>query len=234
MPSVFDVLGKDHKEVKGMLARLEKGRRGAKPGDGQLARRKKGTEELIIEESKHEALEEMYFWPAVRGKLPDGDTLADRATGQEQEAKEVLDKLDRLDADDPEFEKLLGEFTQAAREHIEFEESRVWPRMRKVLTKREAREIGKLIQEGKKTAPSRPHPQTPPKPGVLKSAGPAVAAVDRVRDAATGRGSNSRDAASGKTKAELYQEARKLGIEGRSTMNKDELARHLAQARRRA
>jgi hypothetical protein len=76
------------------------------------------TEQLIIEESKHEALEEMYFWPVVRDHLPDGDTLADRATGPEQEAKEILAKLDKLDADDAEFEKLLGTFIGAAREHI--------------------------------------------------------------------------------------------------------------------
>ena len=59
----------------------------AAPAAPQLALRKKMTEQLIIEESKHEALEEMYFWPVVRDHLPDGDTLADQATGQEQEAK---------------------------------------------------------------------------------------------------------------------------------------------------
>lgn len=80
------------------------------------------TEQLIIEESKHEALEEIYFWPVLRDHLPDGDTLADQATGQEQKAKEVLAKLD---AGDVEFEKLLGAFTGAAREHIQFEETAV-------------------------------------------------------------------------------------------------------------
>jgi hypothetical protein len=43
-------------------------------------------------ESKHEALEKMYFWLVVRDHLPDGDSLAEQATGQEQEAKEVLAK----------------------------------------------------------------------------------------------------------------------------------------------
>ena len=40
----------------------------------------------------------------------------------------------------------------------------------------------------KKAAPTRPHPHTPPKPGVLKTAGVAAAAVDKMRDTATGRG----------------------------------------------
>jgi hypothetical protein len=34
------------------------------------------------------------------------------------------------------------------------------------------------------------HPHTPPSPGVLKAAGPAVAVADKARDAMTGRGSD--------------------------------------------
>ncbi len=39
----------------------------------QLQARKKLAEKLIIEESKHEAVEGEYFWPAVREKLPGGN-----------------------------------------------------------------------------------------------------------------------------------------------------------------
>ena len=97
MADVFTVLAKDHEEVKRMLAELEKGpTKGTGASEDQLALRKKMTEELIIEESKHEALEEMYFWPAVREHLAAGNTLADTATGQEQDAKHVLADLDKL------------------------------------------------------------------------------------------------------------------------------------------
>ncbi len=99
MADVFTVLARDHEEVKAMLAELEKRPVQAdQAGSDQLALRKKMTEQLVIEESKHEALEEMYFWPAVREHHPDGDSLADQATGQEQEAKEVLARLDKLAA----------------------------------------------------------------------------------------------------------------------------------------
>src|SRR5205807_2591724 len=83
--------------------------------EDRLALRKKMTEQLIIEESRHEALEEMYFWPAVRDRLESGDTLADEATGQEQDAKQVLASLDKLGPDDGEFEQLLGTFIMDAR-----------------------------------------------------------------------------------------------------------------------
>jgi hemerythrin-like domain-containing protein len=189
MAEVFEVLAKDHAEVKQMLAELEAGKTASSgAGSSDLSTRKKMVEQLVIEESKHEALEEMYFWPAVREKLADGDQLADTAIGQEQEGKEVLDKLDKLEAGDAEFEKLVTKFIEAGRTHITYEETQVWPSLRHALSAEEASEIGTKIEQGKKTAPTRPHPHTPPSPGVLKSAGPAAAAADRARDKATGRG----------------------------------------------
>jgi hypothetical protein len=191
MADVFTVLAQDHQEVQAMLAELEKGPTGATGASAdQLALRKKMAETLIIEESKHEALEEMYFWPAVREHHPAGDTLADEATAQEQEAKHVLADLDKLDASESRFEELLGTFTGAAREHIAFEETRVWPGLRSALPAQVADELGTKIADGKKTAPTRPHPHTPAAPSVLKTAGPAVAAADKARDAATGRGTD--------------------------------------------
>jgi hemerythrin-like domain-containing protein len=189
MPTVFDVLGRDHQEVKQMLSELEKGptaRTGAR--DNELVLRKKMVEQLVIEESKHEAVEEMYVWPAVRDRVPDGERLARTATGQEQEGKEVLDRLDKLEASDPQFEELVVTFIQAGREHISYEETAVWPLLRESLSAKEASELGDKVAEAKKTAPTRPHPHTPPSPSVLKSAGPAVAAADRARDAVSGRG----------------------------------------------
>jgi len=68
----------------------------------------------------------------------------------------------------------------------------VWPGLRSVLSAETAAELGSelgsKIADGKKTAPTRPHPRTPASPGVLKAAGPAAAAADKARDAVTGRG----------------------------------------------
>jgi hypothetical protein len=189
MPSVFEVLSRDHAEVKRMLSEFESGATAVSGASAdQLALRKKMAQTLVIEESRHEAVEEMYFWPAVRDRLPDGDRLADEATGQEQEAKQVLASLDKCDADNPEFEELLGKFIVAGREHIAFEETRVWPALRTALTAPEADELGGKLEQAKKMAPTRPHPGTPPSPGVLKTTGPVAAAADKARDAMTGRG----------------------------------------------
>ena len=189
MPDVFEVLSSDHQEVKQMLAELETGPTAATGADDtQLALRKKMAEQLVIEESRHEAVEEMYFWPVVRARVAGGNRLADEAIGQESAGKEVLNRLDKLGAGDPEFEQVLARFITAGREHIAFEETAVWPGLRAVLSDQEARELGGKLETGKKSAPTRPHPHTPASPGVLKTAGPAAAAADKARDAVTGRG----------------------------------------------
>lgn len=99
----------------------------------------------------------MYFWPAVREHHAAGNTLADEAIGQEQQAKHVLAELDKLEADDARFETLLGTFIRAAWDHIEFEETQVWPGLHGVLPAKTAGELGRKITDGK-TAPTRPHP----------------------------------------------------------------------------
>lgn len=87
--------------------------------------------------------------------------------------------------DQPEFEELVFTFINAGREHIAFEETKVWPPLRRMLTDDETARLGDQIAEAKKTAPTHPQPHTPPSPAVLKGAGPAVGAADRLRDAAT-------------------------------------------------
>lgn len=188
MTSVFDVLTRDHQQVKAMLAELEAGRPTVGVSSDQLAQRKREVQRLVIEESRHEAAEQLHFWPAVRERLPDGDVLAETALRQEQAGEAVLDQLERLDATDPEFEMMLASFTQDAREHISYEEDRVWPRLAAVLTAEQAAELGAKVEKAKKSAPTRPHPGVPPQPGPLKATGPLAAAADKLRDLVTGRG----------------------------------------------
>ena len=64
----------------------------------------------------------------------------------------------------------------------------MWQLLRNALSAQQASELGDKIEEAKKTAPTRPHPHTPAAPGVLNTAGPAVAAADQARDAVSGRG----------------------------------------------
>ena len=131
MEDVFDVLAEDHEEIRQALAELEKGPTAATGAtEDQLMLRKIMTEELLIEASKHEDIELTCLWPAVREHVASGEQFADRGICAELEIVALLARLDKLDASQPEFEDLLSQFTQAGREHFDFEERQVWPRLR--------------------------------------------------------------------------------------------------------
>jgi hypothetical protein len=172
--SVFDVLGKDHDEVKRMLAELRQ-RPADQPTLGastrELTIRQKRIEELVAVMSRHEAAEEMYFWPAVRERHPDGDVLADKAIAQEEEGGKILDLLGELDAGQPEFEAMLAMFVQAARDHMFYEETIVWPGLALLLSGHEAASLGRKLKRARKNAPARPYPAAPARAGALKEAG---------------------------------------------------------------
>lgn len=157
MADVFEILLQDHDEVKAMLARLEYG---PKAGTGasatELEARRHLAEDVIIEESRHEAAEQQYFWPAVRELGPEGDRVADEAMGQEHGAEQALYRLSKLNADDAEFDELLTGFISDARAHIAFEEGHAWPLMRATLAADEAEELGAKIAQAKRAAPTRP------------------------------------------------------------------------------
>jgi hypothetical protein len=185
MANVFTVLRADHEQVKAMLARLESGP-GARAGAtaDQLMRRRQLVEELIIEESRHEAAEQKCFWPVVRDLGPDGARVAEQALEQEEQGERVLDELSRLDPDDERFEILIAGFISAARSHIIFEEAHAWPLLSAEISQARAEQLGDEITAAKRQAPTRPHPNIP----AQGSAHKAAAAADKLRDTVTGRG----------------------------------------------
>jgi hemerythrin-like domain-containing protein len=158
MSTAFEVLGRDHEEVRQIFTELELGLTAASGADrDQLALRGRIVQHLIVQESKHEAVEETYFWPVVGERLTDGPELAGQARDQERVAKEILGELDKLTPEDEEFEGRLAEFIRVARAHIAFEETTVWPSLWAVLNAAESDDLGRRLEEGKRTATGVPH-----------------------------------------------------------------------------
>jgi hemerythrin-like domain-containing protein len=165
MTDAFEFLTRDHAEIRQMLSQLEMGPAGQyyASADG-LPQRRACVERLITVASEHEAIEDAWFWAAVRAALPDGDELADTATSQENTGRHALDQLGQLDVGQPEFEALLAEFTRAAREHLDYEEGVVWPRLRDALTAEQAGDLGRQLEAAHQVAPTGPHPRIPSGP----------------------------------------------------------------------
>lgn len=174
----------DHESVLGMFEVLDGAPRGTGAVESGLATM---VTNLVIAESQHEAIEEQLFWPAVRKALGNGDELAERAIGQEQEGKKLLQRLEDSKPGEADYHDALAEFIKAGRAHIAFEQDQVWPLFAAAVGKAELEQLGAKLETAKKVAPTRPHPDTPPNPMVQKTMGMGAAVVDHVRDAATGR-----------------------------------------------
>jgi hemerythrin-like domain-containing protein len=186
-----DLLQRDHDEIRRLLDALGAVQLGAvQLGAVQLgAGRPRGTavDRLVTCQSKHEAIEEQYFWPLVRRRVQDGARLATQAVGQELELKHELNLLSGLSPADPEFELALRQLITASRQHLDYEEKHVWPGVRLALSEPERAELGAQLARGRRLAPTRPHPRVPPAPEVQRLAGRIAGSTDRIRDALGGR-----------------------------------------------
>lgn len=177
-------LREDHKSVLGMLEVLD----GAPTGEGaQRSGLATMVTNLVIAESQHEAIEEQFFWPAVRDALEDGDELADKAVDQEQAGKELLQRLEDGKPGEQDYHQALQEFVKLGREHIRYEQEVVWPKFEAAVSREDREKLGDKLEAAKKVAPKRPHSDTPANPIVQKTMGMGAAMVDHIRDAASGR-----------------------------------------------
>lgn len=181
---VIDVLEHDHREVEQMFAELES-LRGAATEEAR-ARRKEVTEQVTIELVRHSVAEEVLVYPEVDRKVSAEE--ADHAREEHAEAEKTLQRLEKLDADDPAFDDELATLMAEIRHHIEDEEGEMFAHMRQVIDTEELRKLGARVEAFKKVAPTRPHPSVPNTPLPRLAAGPAASLFDRMRDLATGRG----------------------------------------------
>jgi Hemerythrin HHE cation binding domain len=181
---VIEVLEHDHREVEQMFAELES-LRGASTEEAK-SRRKAVTEQVTIELVRHSVAEEVLVYPQVEDKVSAEE--AEHARKEHTEAEETLQRLEKLDVDDPAFDDELATLMAEIRHHIDDEESQMFTDMRHAIDAEELRKLGTRVEAFKKVAPTRPHPKVPNEPLPRMAAGPAASLFDRMRDLATGRG----------------------------------------------
>jgi hemerythrin-like domain-containing protein len=183
---VIEILERDHREVEQMFGELESLRGAAT--DEAKARRKELAEQVTIGLVRHSVAEEVLVYPQVEDKVSAEE--AEHAREEHAEAEETLHRLEKLDADDPAFDVELATLIDEIRHHIEDEEGEIFAHMRQVIAPEELRKLGGRVEAFKKVAPTRPHPNVPNEPLPRMAAGPAASLFDRIRDLATGRGTD--------------------------------------------
>jgi hemerythrin-like domain-containing protein len=182
------VLVRQHNQVQYLLKQLQALPSHTTGGSKEhISARKSVVDMITVRLSEHETIEEEHFWPAVRKALPDGDQLADNALQQEQEGKDTLTELGKLDADSRDFDEHVEQFVMQVRKHVAFEEL-VFGKMRETTDQADLDRLGEKLLSAMKTAPTRPHRRGPKRPGTaVKAAAPGAAALDTARDAAGDR-----------------------------------------------
>ena len=152
---------------------------------------------IIQQLSIHAAIEEQVFYPAVLQALPRLQRALVKSLEAHHAAKTMLAEVDRLTSASDRYKAKLEVLIDNVRHHVEEEEQELFPKVRDALRPKDLNEIGDLLDQAKKVAPTKPHPHAPDTPPA-NFANLAVAIVDRARTAGedavrklTGRGSRS-------------------------------------------
>lgn len=173
-PDVIQLLTEDHREVERMVGQLER------TPESSHGERRRLADQVIIDLVRPSVAEEEHLYPAARRYLPDGHQIADRELSEHQQAERTMKALERADAADPQFGRLLGELIRDVREHRGGRGNELFPRLAAHANRSTLTELGYKVATARTAAPTHPHPAAPSgHPGLLKMLAPGTGLVDR-------------------------------------------------------
>ena len=184
---VVELLSADHQEFDRIFRELE-GLSGRTEPDA-VRRKRALVDEVTIGLAKHSVAEETQVYPLVEKQIDEEE--AQHSKEEHAEAEEVMKRLERMDAADPEFDAVVARLIQEIRHHVEEEESRMFTELRASFSRDELVKMAEKVEGVKKLAPTRPHPMTPNEAGIRTLVGPVASLLDHLRDAVSGRGKKS-------------------------------------------
>jgi hemerythrin superfamily protein len=171
---LIDLLLEDHQAAEALLGQV--GQSGV--DQSQL------FHDLVHDLVGHEVAEEEVVYPVVRSSLPGGDAVAEPRIAEQQQAEELLAKMEKMDEGSAEFAQALSHLRDEALAHAQKEEADVFPKLRDAVSRDRLVQLGQAYRMAKATAPTHPHPHAPNTPPGNLAAGSIAAIADRVRDAA--------------------------------------------------
>jgi len=167
------LLKQDHREVDELFARLER---------SSGTRRKEQVRDAIVEAlSRHAAIEETVFYPAVREDVRGADSTVLESLEEHHVVKLVLREVEDMDPSDERFMAKMTVLKENVKHHVKEEENDLFPKVRRSFDRSRLLELGDELQQAKRGAMTRPHPFAPDQPPGNALVGGAVAVVDRAR-----------------------------------------------------
>jgi hemerythrin superfamily protein len=132
--------------------------------------------------ARHETAEEMILRPLTKKSVPEGETIADDRFAEENESKQQLAELEKLDVDSAEFNSLFATFMPAVLAHAQAEERLEFPALRKSVDADTLMQAKGKLEKAEAMAPTHPHPMASTN-AMNYVAGPFAAMLDRAKDA---------------------------------------------------
>jgi hemerythrin superfamily protein len=178
------VLERDHREVERLFREFEKLTERAQKA------KQKVVMKIIRELAVHAAVEEMFFYPAVRTAALKANTRGLRDTAdtvlesleEHHVVKWTLSELEKMKPEDERFDAKVMVLMESVRHHVEEEREDLFPKARRLLGDDALLQLGEQIERAKKFAPTRPHPRAPDEPPGNLVAATIAAVTDRAKD----------------------------------------------------
>ncbi|MEV5503266.1 hemerythrin domain-containing protein [Nonomuraea fuscirosea] len=169
---VIDLLQAQHGMIRNLFDEVEQA-----PAD----ERGEAFTRLVRLLAVHETAEEEIVHPFARHAIDGGDGVVDDRLAEENEAKELLSRMDEAGPDAPDFMPNLLMLRAAVEAHARSEERYEFAQLRAHTSEAQRRSMAAGVKAAEAMAPTHPHPGTESATKNLL-VGTPIALMDRVRD----------------------------------------------------
>ena len=140
--NALELLKQDHQKVKGLFQEIRK--------SSDRSKQKELFDKIDTELEMHTHIEETIFYPAIGEQEKLKDMVAE-ALEEHQQAKELLQQLEELRADNHDFGSNLQRLMEAVEHHVEEEEGEMFPKIREVFDEDELEQLCEELESAKGT-----------------------------------------------------------------------------------
>jgi hemerythrin superfamily protein len=141
------LLKDDHREVERLFNQYQKS------PDASEREKRRLVDAMTTALSKHTAIEEQIVYPWARDTIEGADDTVLEAFEEHRVVKWLLTELTTLPAGDERFDAKVTVTIELVRQHVEEEESELFPDLRAVATRRELLDLGDQLRAAKARAP---------------------------------------------------------------------------------
>ena len=150
---VVDELTTDQREALELLDRIVR--------SNDPTQRRELADIVITEVVRHSVAEVMYPYPVMRTYLPRGADTVEHDTEEHNHLDELMKQLEKADPEDPTFQTLAAQMTEALRHHAQDEETEQFPDLRERVPREQLIQLRTQVRSAKRIAPTRPHHHSP-------------------------------------------------------------------------